>query len=247
MDSTQSTNTTATGGALDPTGTARGGSRGRGRGRGAHAGGLAHDQEYSGGRGRGRGGSQAGRGRGGGGGHRDGGGNRGGRSSDKGKAPATNSVNTVNGSGEGNAAAPGKSAVPTALDTDADAEEGEICFICASPVQHTAVAPCNHRSCHICSLRLRALYKTKTCAHCRTESDHVIFTDDPTKNFEAFTPADIFKSDDNLGIRFENSETFDDTRLLLQYNCPDGDCDVACLGWPDLHRHVKTAHGKVMW
>jgi len=49
---------------------------------------------------------------------------------------------------------------------DADAE-GELCFICASPVQHTAVAPCNHRSCHICSLRLRALYKTKTCAHCR--------------------------------------------------------------------------------
>jgi hypothetical protein len=35
--------------------------------------------------------------------------------------------------------------------------------------------------------------------------------------------------------------------LLLQYNCPDGECDVACLGWPDLHRHVKTAHGKVMW
>ncbi|KAJ4344457.1 uncharacterized protein N0V89_012199 [Didymosphaeria variabile] len=73
-----------------------------------------------------------------------------------------------------------------------------------------------------------------------------MFTDDSSKNFESFATADFFRSDDNLGIRFENLETYDDTRLLLQYNCPDGDCDVACLGWPDLHRHVKTAHGKVM-
>lgn len=34
--------------------------------------------------------------------------------------------------------------------------------------------------------------------------------------------------------------------LLLRYNCPDADCDVACLGWPDLHRHVKSAHHKVL-
>lgn len=128
-----------------------------------------------------------------------------------------------------------------------DAEEGEVCFICASPVRHTAVAPCNHRTCHICSLRLRALYKVKTCAHCRTESDHVVFTDDAVKQYEAFVAEDFYKADDNLGIRFENVETYDDTRLLLQYNCPEGECDVACLGWPDLHRHVKTAHGKVMW
>jgi hypothetical protein len=45
--------------------------------------------------------------------------------------------------------------------------EAEVCFICASPVVHNAVAPCNHRTCHICALRMRALYKTKDCAHCR--------------------------------------------------------------------------------
>jgi hypothetical protein len=127
-----------------------------------------------------------------------------------------------------------------------DEEEAEVCFICASPVQHQAVAPCNHRTCHICSLRLRALYKTKTCAHCRAEAEHVVFTDDATKKFEDFSPNDFFKSDSNLGIHFENPEIFEDTLLLLRYNCPDGECDVACLGWPDLHRHVKTAHGKVM-
>lgn len=46
-------------------------------------------------------------------------------------------------------------------------EEGEVCFICASPIAHISIAPCNHQTCHICSLRLRALYKTRACAHCR--------------------------------------------------------------------------------
>lgn len=48
-----------------------------------------------------------------------------------------------------------------------DGSEPEVCFICASPIVHHAVTPCNHRTCHICALRLRALYKTKACAHCR--------------------------------------------------------------------------------
>ena len=48
--------------------------------------------------------------------------------------------------------------------------EAEVCFICASPVVHNSVAPCNHRTCHICALRLRALYKTRACAHCRVSN-----------------------------------------------------------------------------
>ena len=57
---------------------------------------------------------------------------------------------------------------------DIDEVEAEICFICASPVVHNAVAPCNHRTCHICALRLRALYKTKTCAHCRVSTVNIL-------------------------------------------------------------------------
>lgn len=49
----------------------------------------------------------------------------------------------------------------------ADESEAEVCFICASPVMHEAIYPCNHRTCHICSLRMRALYKDKNCVHCR--------------------------------------------------------------------------------
>ena len=57
-------------------------------------------------------------------------------------------------------------------DTQDEEVEAEVCFICTSPVVHQSVAPCNHRTCHICSLRLRALYKTKTCAHCRVGTIH---------------------------------------------------------------------------
>ena len=54
------------------------------------------------------------------------------------------------------------------------------------------------------------------------------------------------QTDDVLGIKYEKKEIHDDTVLLLRYNCPDHDCDVACWGWPDLHRHVKSIHQKVM-
>ncbi|PLB45280.1 hypothetical protein P170DRAFT_440420 [Aspergillus steynii IBT 23096] len=135
---------------------------------------------------------------------------------------------------------------PTPEAATDDADDGEVCFICASAVEHTSVSPCNHRTCHICAIRLRALYKNKACAHCRTESNYVIFTDDPAKRFEDFTDRDFSRKDDNLGIEYENDEIFEDTVLLLRYNCPDTGCDVACLGWPDLHRHVKSKHGKVM-
>ncbi|EXJ61304.1 uncharacterized protein A1O5_11861 [Cladophialophora psammophila CBS 110553] len=128
----------------------------------------------------------------------------------------------------------------------APAEEVELCFICASPIEHVSIAPCNHQNCHICSLRLRALYKTRACAHCRTETPFVIFTDNAEKRYEDFKDDEFVKIDESLGIKYEKDIILEDTILLLRYNCPDKDCDVACLGWPDLHRHVKTRHGKVM-
>ena len=124
--------------------------------------------------------------------------------------------------------------------------EAEVCFICASPVVHNSVAPCNHRTCHICALRLRALYKTRACAHCRTEAKFVIFTDDATKRYEDFVEADFQETDEVLGIKYEQTEIHSDTLLLLRYNCPDESCDIACRGWPDLHRHVRSIHHKVL-
>jgi hypothetical protein len=48
-------------------------------------------------------------------------------------------------------------------------DEGELCFICAEPVVTYAVAQCDHRTCHRCTLRLRALYETRNCAYCKVK------------------------------------------------------------------------------
>jgi len=74
----------------------------------------------------------------------------------------------------------------------------------------------------------------------------VIFTDNAEKRFQDFHDSDFVKIDENLGIKYEKDIILEDTILLLRYNCPDKDCDVACLGWPDLHRHVKSKHGRIM-
>ena len=131
-------------------------------------------------------------------------------------------------------------------DRTEDDAEAEVCFICASPVVHNSVAPCNHRTCHICALRLRALYKARACAHCRTEAKFVIFTDDITKRYEDFVESDFQETDEVLGIKYEQKDIHSDTILLLRYNCPDESCDIACRGWPDLHRHVRNVHHKVL-
>ncbi|KXJ85912.1 hypothetical protein Micbo1qcDRAFT_190754 [Microdochium bolleyi] len=137
--------------------------------------------------------------------------------------------------------------IPAAEGTEGEDDvEAEVCFICASPVIHQSVAPCNHRTCHICSLRMRALYKSKECAHCRTLAPFVIFTDDGTKRYEDYADADISTTDDNIGIRYAKEDIVGDTVLLLRYNCPEASCDFAGLGWPNLHKHVRSTHNKKM-
>ncbi|KAG6008094.1 hypothetical protein E4U21_004976 [Claviceps maximensis] len=125
-------------------------------------------------------------------------------------------------------------------------DDAEVCFICANPVAYHSIAPCNHGTCHICGLRMRALYKTKDCAHCRTPAPFVIFTDKADKKFDEYSAQDVTTTDSNIGIKYINEDIVGDTVLLLRYNCPDNACDFAGLGWPDLHRHVKSQHRKRM-
>lgn len=129
---------------------------------------------------------------------------------------------------------------------EANEAEENVCFICANVVDYWAVTPCNHRTCHVCSLRLRALYKTKACAHCRTEQATVIYSANPTKRFLDYSAEDIVYEDIKLGIKFDYLKMRDDVFLLLRYNCPDPSCDVACSSWPGLHRHVRTAHDRLI-
>lgn len=78
--------------------------------------------------------------------------------------PGTSGDHPTGDAIKGEGEATGKQLVAAATD---EPDDGEVCFICASTIEHTSVAPCNHRTCHICALRLRALYKNKACAHCR--------------------------------------------------------------------------------
>ncbi|KAI1390426.1 uncharacterized protein F4822DRAFT_235845 [Hypoxylon trugodes] len=201
------------------------GGRGRGRGRG---------RGDSSARGGGRGRSQRGRGRGG-------------------NAPATSATPSTTSilQPEANKATqilpqPHIRNKSTEAEGGEEDVEAEVCFICASPVIHQSVAPCNHRTCHICALRMRALYKNKECAHCRTLAPFVLFTDDATKRYQDYSDADVTSTDENIGIRYSNEDIVGDTVLLLRYNCPDDSCDFAGLGWPDLHRHVRAIHHKKM-
>ena len=73
----------------------------------------------------------------------------------------------------------------------------------------------------------------------------MIFTDDKTKKYEDFTKEDIFDTDPNIGIQYESLDIRQDTIFLLQYNCPERTCDVSCISWPDLHRHVRTCPAKL--
>lgn len=114
--------------------------RGRGRGRGAARG----NRSRGGGDGAGRGGAGRGKSRGGG---------------QQGAAPTPAQDSS---SGDSN---------PTQWKTQQqeaqDDDDAEVCFICANPITHHSVAPCGHSTCHLCALRLRALYKNKDCPHCR--------------------------------------------------------------------------------
>ncbi|AEO67893.1 6c1a7c12-f659-444d-9da9-d91959397571 [Thermothielavioides terrestris] len=211
-------------GALDhaPSGPRGDGHRGRGRGRG--------------GRGRGRGDGQ-----------------RGGRGSARGGPhhPSAQQPPAEAAADDANAKPPPSGKPPNFKvknDTQDEGTDGEVevCFICANPFSHYSVAPCGHITCHICALRMRALYKNKDCPHCRTTAPFVIFTDDGAKRFDEYTDADITSTDDNIGIKYASEDIVGDTVLLLRYNCPDADCDFAGLGWPDLHRHVRSVHHKKM-
>ncbi|KAI8642574.1 hypothetical protein BD408DRAFT_443291 [Parasitella parasitica] len=126
--------------------------------------------------------------------------------------------------------------------SSSEQEDGELCFICTEPIKIFAVGQCDHRTCHKCTLRLRALYDTRNCAYCKTEQTTVIFTKDAAKPFENFNKDDILFSDKKLNIRFETKEMFSEAMRMLDYNCPYGGCTEASRNWGELKQHVRKTH-----
>ncbi|KAF5330528.1 hypothetical protein D9619_005186 [Psilocybe cf. subviscida] len=127
-----------------------------------------------------------------------------------------------------------------------DAGDADVCWICAEPVKYYAVPECNHRTCHTCALRLRALYKKLECTFCKEPQTTIIFTKSADKLYATFTPEEIPYKDTRLSISFETQDMMEDTLLLLRFNCPDSSCDYMGGGWGDLRLHVRATHGKLM-
>ncbi|KAI6098396.1 hypothetical protein EDD16DRAFT_1663186 [Pisolithus croceorrhizus] len=130
--------------------------------------------------------------------------------------------------------------------SDVAVSEATICFICAEPVKYYSVSACNHRTCHICALRLRALYKKFDCTFCKEAQVTVIFTSSPFAQFSSYTPNDIPHKDSKLSIYFETVDMMEETLVLLRYNCPDRECDYTATGWEDLKLHVRATHDKML-
>ena len=148
--------------------------------------------------------------------------------------------------------------------------EADLCFICTEPVQLYSLSPCNHRTCHVCSIRLRALYKKKECTFCKVSmgrdlaqqsrsrssrlpivapqasSDVLIFTKNGNKDFLSFSAEDIPFKDEKLNIYFEDETSREDTLILLRFNCPDPLCEYVASSWADLRLHARAEHERFL-
>jgi len=85
-----------------------------------------------------------------------------------GRTGGLNTVPTEEGPAPVIQATAGSDAVPDA-ETGTEAEEA-LCHICTEPIKYFAVSECNHRTCHVCAVRLRALYKKLECVMCKVGS-----------------------------------------------------------------------------
>ncbi|KAJ7049399.1 hypothetical protein C8F01DRAFT_1378644 [Mycena amicta] len=129
-----------------------------------------------------------------------------------------------------------------------DDEDRATCWICAEPVKYYAVSECNHRTCHVCSLRLRALYKKKECTFCKEPQTAMVVTTSADAVFTSFdtdTENMPFK-DAKLSMVFETQEMMEETLLLLRFNCPDPECEFIGNSWSDIKLHVRATHGQLM-
>ncbi|KAF8337638.1 uncharacterized protein EI90DRAFT_3152271, partial [Cantharellus anzutake] len=133
-----------------------------------------------------------------------------------------------------------RTATPTTLSSREDS-----CLICAEPVKYYAISSCNHRTCHQCALRWRALYKKHECAFCKSPQPRLIFTSSGSSPCEVPPKAQSF-IDDRLGIVFETKEMMNESLLLLRFNCPHVQCEFTAKGWADLKSHVRDDHAQFL-
>lgn len=138
------------------------------------------------------------------------------------------------------------------INANSDDEDGETCLICADVIKYVSLTPCNHRTCHKCSFRQRALYEKNTCLVCRSENDKLIFTDDLDKNYNDFDLSEnsstkfVFNS--KFNIFFTSMELSNLTLNLLKFNCTlcddENDRLVNYENSKKYNAHLNSVHNK---
>ncbi|EGG08848.1 uncharacterized protein MELLADRAFT_77286 [Melampsora larici-populina 98AG31] len=150
-------------------------------------------------------------------------------------------VNSTNGL-EIDLKSKGKSKI---VDTPAEVEpdEAEICFICAQPVQHYALGVCSHRTCHVCAIKMRALYNKRECTFCKTDLPEMIITEDSSAPYGTYDLASFQYKDSKLSIFCETFQQLEELLGLLKFNCPHPQCSIVLTNWRELKSHTTSSHG----
>ncbi|KAG9005735.1 hypothetical protein FRB94_001301 [Tulasnella sp. JGI-2019a] len=134
--------------------------------------------------------------------------------------------------------------VPTSDEAASDAED--VCWICAEKIKYFSISECNHTTCHVCALRLRALYKRQECTFCKHPQTSLVITSTPPQPYQSYDLSSMEHFDLKLSMYFETGEMLENCLLLLRFNCPDSDCEFIASGWADLKWHVRDRHGRLL-
>ncbi|KAH9814746.1 hypothetical protein DFH28DRAFT_971037 [Melampsora americana] len=126
---------------------------------------------------------------------------------------------------------------------EVEPDEAEICFICAQPVQYYVLGVCSHRTCHVCAIKMRALYNKRECTFCKTDLPEVIITEDSSASFGTYDLASFQYKDSKLSIFCETFQQLEDLLGLLKFNCPHPECSTVLTNWRELKSHTSSSHG----
>ncbi|KAJ1957283.1 hypothetical protein EC988_000909 [Linderina pennispora] len=128
-------------------------------------------------------------------------------------------------------------------DSEDEDDDEDVCFICADPVEFYAIGECDHRTCYLCNLRLRALFKSKACPYCKTDSEQVIYTRNAETPYAELSTHSFPYHDEKLSIKFDSKDAYDKAMYALQFNCPQRRCHyVDQTGWQGLKDHARQQH-----
>ncbi|KAI5365891.1 hypothetical protein Slin14017_G035310 [Septoria linicola] len=99
---------------------------------------------------------------------------------------------------------------------DENDEAGAHCRQCGKCDDYYSVAPCNHRMCIECCIRLRGMEEDQDCPQCGRYAKYVVFTHDARKRFAEYDMDSITEcTTEALGILFENAVVRKDTLWMF--------------------------------